>query len=196
MRRALVLVVVLAACGSSGRTLHPPGPGQTLSVLTTTIPPSTSSTAEPALSLVLPFADGAALDPRFTCKATNGAGVSPGISWAGVPSGTKELVLVVLDPDAANFVHWVLAGIDPNAVTEIPEGTVPAGLHQTLNGFGRLGFVAPCPPSGVHHYRFTLYALPQASGITDGMTAADAITLLNGKSTASVSVSVTATFGA
>lgn len=194
MRRALLAVLVLAACGSSGRTLNPPGPGQTLSVLTTTIPPSTSSTAVPALSLVLPFADGATLDARYTCKATNGAGVSPGVSWAGVPPDTKELVLVVVDPDAAGFVHWVLAGIDPNAATDVPEGSVPAGLHQALNGFGRSGWVAPCPPSGVHHYRFTLYALTGPSGITNSMPAADAIALLSGKSTTSVTITVT--FGA
>src|SRR5690242_260772 len=34
---------------------------------------------------------------RFTCE---GANISPGLSWSGVPEGAKTLALVLHDPDA------------------------------------------------------------------------------------------------
>jgi len=202
-RRLLPLLTIAVAttvgCSHDGRALRPPRPGQTLSVITTTAPPVTAGVGAPptggaSLTLVLPFADGGTIDAKFTCRAPGGGtGVSPGVSWAGVPAGTKELALVVTDPDAGGFVHWVLTGIDPNASTDVPEGAVPAGLRQARNGFGSLGWGGPCPASGVHHYRFTLHALSDASGVSDAMAAADAVTLVEGHSIASTSI--VATFG-
>ncbi len=193
MRRLIPLAVLLtiAACSNDGRTLRPPKPNQTLSIVTTTVPPSTTV---PSIALILPFADGGVIDARFTCKAAGGTGVSPGVSWGAVPSGTVELALLVTDPDAGGFVHWVLAGIDPNAINSVPEGSVPAGLRQATNSFGKVGWSGPCPPSGTHHYVFTLHALSEPSGVTDGMPAADALNLINGRSVAHAVV--TATFGA
>ena len=185
------LLTITVACAHDGRTLRPPNPNQTLSIVTTTVAPSTTV---PSLSLILPFADGGTIDPRFTCKAVDGkGGVSPGISWGAVPSGTVELALVVIDADASGFVHWVVAGIDPNALTSIPEGTVPAGVHQATNSFGKVGWGGPCPPSGTHHYVFTLHALSEPTGVTDAMPAADALNLIQGRSVAKAVV--TATFG-
>jgi Raf kinase inhibitor-like YbhB/YbcL family protein len=187
----LTITLVITACSNDGRTLRPPNPNQTLSIVTTTVPPSTTA---PTLSLILPFADGGTIDARYTCKAVGGgSGISPGVSWGVVPAGTVELALVVTDPDAGGFVHWVLAGIDPNAINSVPEGAVPAGLHQATNSFGKVGWSGPCPPSGTHHYVFTLHALSEPSGITDGMPAAAALNLINGRSVAKAVV--TATFG-
>ena len=184
MRRLipLALLLTITACSHDGRTLRPPNPNQTLSIVTTTVPPSTTVAS---ISLILPFADGGVIDARFTCKGT---GVSPGVSWGAVPSGTVELALIVTDPDAGGFVHWVLAGIDPNAINTVPEGAVPAGLRQATNSFGKIGWAGPCPPSGSHHYVFTLHALSEPSGITNGMPAADAVNLINGRSVANAVV--------
>ena len=33
--------------------------------------------------------------------------------WSGVPSGAKELALVVDDPKAGHYVHWTVVGIPP-----------------------------------------------------------------------------------
>ena len=111
------------------------------------------------------FADGDAIPREFSCDAAN---VSPPVAWTGVPAGTAALVLVVDDPDARGFVHWIvldLAGHDG----DLPKGVAPtaASPQQGRNDFGKVGWGGPCPPSGTHHYRFTLTALGAPLGLGD-----------------------------
>jgi phosphatidylethanolamine-binding protein (PEBP) family uncharacterized protein len=54
---------------------------------------------------------------KYTCE---GDDVSPPLSFAGVPSGTKSLTLIIDDPDAPDpaapqrvWVHWVVYNIRP-----------------------------------------------------------------------------------
>lgn len=110
------------------------------------------------------FTQGGSIPVRFTC---DGTGVSPPLSWAGLPPGTQSLVLVVTDPDAPNpeaprmtWVHWIIFDLPPIAggVTE-GEKLWPPGVYQGLNSWKRIGYGGPCPPIGRHHYFFRLYAL-------------------------------------
>jgi len=113
------------------------------------------------------FDAGAKIPKRHT---GDGEDVSPALAWAAPPAGTKELVLVVDDPDAPSpdpWVHWVLYKI-PAKLTSLPEGipptpsvTTPPGVLQGKNSWGGLGWRGPSPPRGhgVHHYHFKLYAL-------------------------------------
>ncbi|MGH3633164.1 YbhB/YbcL family Raf kinase inhibitor-like protein [Mycobacterium sp.] len=105
------------------------------------------------------FADNAPIPAEYSCKGRN---VPPPLRWENVPAGTGSLALVVDDPDAPAglYVHWVVTGIPP-ATTEIGEGALPAGASVGLNSGGNAAYLGPCPPagSGVHHYRFRLYAL-------------------------------------
>ena len=105
---------------------------------------------------------------RFTC---DGAGVSPPLEWSGTPSGTRELVLVVQDPDApgGTFVHWTLFGMGAQTAA-LREGAVPAGASQGQNSTGGDGWTGPGPPKGddAHRYDFVLYALRDASGLQPG----------------------------
>lgn len=102
------------------------------------------------------FEEQQAIPPQFTCA---GNGINPQLSFSDIPDGAKSLVLIVDDPDAPDgtFVHWVIYNINP-AVKEIAENSSPEG-KEGLNGAGRVGYIAPCPPSGTHHYHFKLYAL-------------------------------------
>ena len=52
-------------------------------------------------------------------------------------------------------------GIDGTQSGGLPEGfsSSPDAPAQGTNDFGRLGWGGPCPPSGTHRYRFTLFAL-------------------------------------
>ena len=106
------------------------------------------------------FKDMQALPDKTTCY---GDGVSPALSWSAAPKETKSFVLILDDPDAVGGVvwdHWIVYDI-PATVHEIAEGRLPkeAKLGKSTNG--KHTYVAPCPPkgSGVHGYRFRLYAL-------------------------------------
>ena len=133
---------------------------------------STAPTAEPTASPAPgPFAltsssfdDGGAIPKALTC---DGADRSPPLAWTGVPAGATALVLVVDDPDAHDFVHWLVLDLPPAATGSLP-GDIASGAsspQQGRNGFGRVGWGGPCPPSGTHHYRFTLSALAAPLGL-------------------------------
>jgi len=115
---------------------------------------------------------GGAIDVRYTC---DGEGVSPALGWKGAPGATLELALVVDDPDADGFTHWLVYGLAPE-VTALPEGVPPDGeveaptpFRQGENGFGDTGWGGPCPPAGEEHrYVFRLLALDAELGLEPG----------------------------
>ena len=104
------------------------------------------------------FGEGGTIPRRYTC---DGEDVSPPLSWAGVSDGAVSLALIVDDPDARGFAHWVLFDLAPTATSDVPAGysASPDAPPQGTNDFGRPGYAGPCPPSGSHRYVFTLYAL-------------------------------------
>ncbi len=110
------------------------------------------------------FANNGTIPLRYASTDAGGQNVSPPLSWSGAPSGTRSFVLVCLDPDANNFVHWVMYDI-PASVNSLPEGvppqaTLPNGAKQGENDMDTIGYFGPEPPPGeLHRYVFTLYAL-------------------------------------
>lgn len=100
--------------------------------------------------------DGGTIPRRFAC---DGAGVSLPLSWSGEPEGTQSFALIMDDPDARNFNHWLLWDI-PASVHSLAEGTEQNGVSG-MNDFGKSGYGAPCPPEGrgPHTYSFRLFAL-------------------------------------
>jgi Raf kinase inhibitor-like YbhB/YbcL family protein len=113
--------------------------------------------------------------------ACDGADLSPPLCFSGVPAGTASLVLVCDDPDAPVGVwdHFVLYNLSA-ATPGLPEGLheaarYPDGSLSGRNSWGRYGYGGPCPPSGVHRYFFTLYALDVALGLPAGATKAEVL---------------------
>jgi Raf kinase inhibitor-like YbhB/YbcL family protein len=105
------------------------------------------------------FAEGGAIPIKHSC---DGQDLSPALSWDGAPKGTAMFALIVDDTDAGGFIHWVAYNIAGGPGGGLAEGVPAAGPpQQGRNGFGRTGYGGPCPPSGTHSYRFTLYALSQ-----------------------------------
>jgi Raf kinase inhibitor-like YbhB/YbcL family protein len=112
------------------------------------------------------FTDGGEMPSRFTC---DGIDVAPPLTFAGAPTGTKSLALIVDDPDAPDpaapkmtYVHWVLYDLPPGT-TGLPEAVKPAqlppGTREGVNDWHRTGYGGPCPPIGRHRYFHKLYAL-------------------------------------
>lgn len=123
------------------------------------------------------FESGAAIPRRYT---GDGEDLSPPLSWSGLPPETRELAMIVDDPDAPTpepWVHWVIYKI-PASVGQISEGvharpnpTFPTGSLQGKNSWGSVGYRGPAPPRGhgVHRYFFKLYALDAALDLTPGL---------------------------
>ena len=126
--------------------------------------------------------EGQPIPARFTC---DGDGQSPPLAWRGVPAGAAALALVVDDPDAPRktFVHWVLLDM-PVDTTGLEAGRVPAGAVQARNSAGHASYFGPCPPSGTHHYRFTVYALSKRTGLRDGAPLDEALRAVESTATA------------
>jgi Raf kinase inhibitor-like YbhB/YbcL family protein len=148
VRRLAVLIVLLAVASCGGGK-------------------AVSSDAPTSLQVTsTAFADGRPIPQKYSCHAEN---VSPPLAWAGVPTGTREVALVVDDPDAPNgtYTHWILFGLAPST-TSLEEGVVPAGAKQAKNSSGDAAYAGPCPPSGTHHYRFTVYAFDEPLSLAGG----------------------------
>lgn len=133
------------------------------------------------LMLVSPaFAPGGQIPTEYTC---DGADISPPLSWSGVPSGTRSLVLVVEDPDAPSgvFRHWAAFDIPPNLgglAAGYGRNRPATGFREARNGFGQADYGGPCPPKGhgTHHYHFRLLAISRPTlDLTPSATAADVL---------------------
>ena len=134
------------------------------------------------------FADGQAIPRRYT---EDGEDLSPPLTWTGLPEGTKELALIVDDPDAPRaepWVHWVLYKV-PTDVRALPEGLPPTptldfphGARQGKNSWGTDGYRGPAPPRGhgTHHYHFRLYALDTPLAAARGLDKSGLIEAMKG----------------
>jgi Raf kinase inhibitor-like YbhB/YbcL family protein len=122
------------------------------------------------------FDGGGAIPVRHSC---DGTGVSPALAWQGAPQGTVSFALIVDDPDARGFIHWVVFDIAGGNGGSLPEGIGPTDSPpQGRNDFGKAGYGGPCPPSGTHHYRFTLWALKSRLNLSGTPSAAEVRTAL------------------
>jgi Raf kinase inhibitor-like YbhB/YbcL family protein len=127
------------------------------------------------------FDDGDQVPRRFTCE---GQDVSPPLAWTGVPDDVRALALVVTDPDApgGTYVHWIVLNIDP-ATRSLAAGEEPEGARQARNSAGHARYDGPCPPSGTHHYRFTLYTLRTPTTLENGVETQRALAAIDAKAT-------------
>lgn len=125
------------------------------------------------------FSDGGSIPSRHTCDAED---VSPPLAWTGAPEGTVAFALVVDDPDARGWVHWIVADI-PVDQTSVADGASP-GIEGS-NDFGRTGWGGPCPPSGSHRYVFEIVALSERLALPSGFSADDLRAAMRDKALAS-----------
>lgn len=113
------------------------------------------------------FLDNQQIPSQYSCDGDN---VNPPLEINDIPENAKSLVLIMDDPDAPGktFTHWLMWNIPPQT-KEILESDWPEGAEQGINDRGQLGYQGPCPPSGVHHYHFKLYALSAKLNLDTGI---------------------------
>jgi Raf kinase inhibitor-like YbhB/YbcL family protein len=136
-------------------------------------PPAPEEATMPGFTLTSSsFEAGSSIPSRYTC---DGEDVSPALAWEGVPDGAASLVLIVDDPDARGFAHWLVLDLTASASGSLPEGwsATPDAAQQGTNDFRRVGWGGPCPPSGSHRYVFTLSALDTPLGLSGAPRAAE-----------------------
>ncbi|MGB3737103.1 MAG: YbhB/YbcL family Raf kinase inhibitor-like protein [Ilumatobacter sp.] len=158
-----------------------------------TIPQGENGTAT-GFGAFAPWAEGAPIDVLYTC---DGANASPAFSWTGVPDGTQELAISLVDEtnlsNGRPFIHWVLTGIDP-VIDRVGENETPPGAVRGLNFFGDVGYTGPCPdPGSTSTFTLTVFALNQQVELADGTPAAELLDVVRTVSIDSASTSGTVT---
>ncbi len=104
---------------------------------------------------------------KYTCMGEN---VSPPLTISDIPSEAKTLALIVEDPDAPSktWIHWIAFNIPiSSSDMKITEETEK---EEGVNDFGEIGYGGPCPPSGLHHYHFNVYAINEKLALSSGAT--------------------------
>ena len=124
---------------------------------------------------------------RYTCE---GKGISPALSWSGVPNRAQTLALIVEDPDAPDpaaperiFTHWIIYNLPPDStglMEDVSREELPRGARFGKNDFERLGWGGPCPPVGKHRYFFKLYALDAPLPTNEALTRSSLYDALEG----------------
>ncbi len=84
------------------------------------------------------FNQNAFIPEQYTCDGKNEA---PVLIANSIPVGT--------------WVHWIAWNIRPNSII-MPN---KIRCRQGMNDFGMHKYCGPCPPNGMHHYHFKVYAL-------------------------------------
>ena len=114
--------------------------------------------------------------------------ISPELSWANPPAGTKSFALLMFDPEGrppGGVSHWVAYGIAPT-VTGFAEGEASKQTDKYVGGKSLMNlpyYFGPCtPPGPPHHYTFTLMATDiEPNALQAGMTREELIKALDGK---------------
>jgi Raf kinase inhibitor-like YbhB/YbcL family protein len=121
------------------------------------------------------FSPGGHIPVKYTCEGEN---VNPPIYITGMPRETKSLVLIMEDPDAVHgtFDHWVMWNISPTET--LNENSAPG--RQGRNSAGNNCYTGPCPPQGVHHYNFKIYALDIMLGLDTGASKTKVLQAMEG----------------
>lgn len=95
---------------------------------------------------------------QSTCDGSN---TSPALRWQGVPPGTAELTLFVMNIQPVEerlFFDWAVAGLSPE-LKELEAGKLPQGAVVGRNSFGETSF-GICPEHS-ETYMFALFAVPE-----------------------------------
>lgn len=115
------------------------------------------------------FKHNSLIPANYTC---DGDDVNPPLMISNIPDTAKTLVIIAYDPDANDWVHWIVWNIKVNGTElKINEYSVPG--TEGINTFKEHAYRGPCPPSGTHSYVFEVYAIDKELAIRENSTKDD-----------------------
>jgi Raf kinase inhibitor-like YbhB/YbcL family protein len=137
------------------------------------------------------FRNGGEIPFRYTDL---GEKISPPLEIGKLPDGTRSVVILIEDPDAAMpkpFDHWVLYDLPPAYAMKLREG-VPSnpkllGLGDALQGandYGSVGYFGPHPPKehDAHRYYVQVFAIDSRTlGLPPGAKKEQVVEAMQGK---------------
>jgi phosphatidylethanolamine-binding protein (PEBP) family uncharacterized protein len=116
------------------------------------------------------FERNGAVPAEYTC---DGKGISPPLQWEKVPAKASELVLFVIDDNAAGSnggIRWVVGGIDPSS-HGVAAGQVPPGGIVGTNTAGKAAYGPICPDHGhTDTIELVMYALRKDIALSPGFS--------------------------
>ncbi len=196
----LIGVMVLVTAGCKGKTTtQPPRPNGTNTkqakpkTKKQTQPINQQKTNKETTKMQITsnaFTANTTIPKRYTGE---GEDISPELNFSGIPDNTKELALIMDDPDAPRptpWVHWVIYNIAPSTTT-LPENIARTAQPKQLPGAmqgqnswpsDNIGYRGPMPPvgHGLHHYHFRLYALDTQLNLQPGLTKDELLAAMQG----------------
>jgi Raf kinase inhibitor-like YbhB/YbcL family protein len=132
------------------------------------------------------FVDGGALPTAHVYPRCGGQNVSPSFAWNGAPKDTKSFVFTMIDHSVPpnGWTHWIVVDLPANTGA-LARGltSLPAPAQGVTSNFGEATYDGPCPPhgTGVHHYAFTIWAMPSDKTALPPDAKGDAIEATLGK---------------
>lgn len=129
------------------------------------------------------FNNGEFIPMLYTCDSMN---ISPALQWNKSLANTASYALIMDDPDVPTqpWVHWIVYNIpasDTSLASHLPTDSVFAdGTKQGFTSFRATGYGGPCPPDGMHHYYFKLYALDIKLNVPARLTKSELLSAMNG----------------
>ncbi len=135
-----------------------------------------TTTIHTTLSIKSPaFGHNDFIPSKYSCDGDN---INPEIHIGNLPEDTESLVLIMDDPDAPHgtYDHWLMWNIPPT--DKISENSTP-GVEGN-NSAMRTKYTGPCPPGGLHHYHFKIFALDSKLNLRRGSNKDSLISAMDG----------------
>ncbi len=93
----------------------------------------------------------------------------PALEIQDVPEGARSLALILEDLDSplGEVTHWLVWNLPP-ATERVDALNLPGAGRVGMDSFGKVGYLGPIPPEGLHRYRFRLLALDAELDLESG----------------------------
>jgi len=95
----------------------------------------------------------------------------PALEIHDVPRSARSLALILEDLDSplGEVTHWLVWNLPPDR-SRVDALNLRDETRVGMDSFGKVGYLGPVPPEGVHRYRFRLLALDAELDLESGAT--------------------------